>query len=998
MRRTVAFRFLVYCAIVLVLYPQTASAARVLGIDVSTYQGGSIDWDAVNSAGRVFAYARSSAGATIDDGTFAGNMSRGTDAGLLMGAYHYSYPQYNSPQTEAAHFLAHSGSYIGPGYLRPVLDVEEAGGTVPVGASSLSAWVNAFISYVTANSPYGAQAEPLIYCNTNYASNYLNSSVTSHDLWIANWNYSDAYAQNTANNPGTGVWGTAGINWSFWQYSDNGSVGGISPVDKDVANGDINFVRSFLIGPPPPDAFERFDVNNTTGGSGVANNGNYTWEAAKYSSTSAGTDAAAWNEGNFLRLAAGTDAGASNYTITANSNHTFAGMYLQTSGGGTVTVNGPGVLTTASGDQGMYVDTSTQNLKINAVIAGSSKLVWQGNGAGAGGSLFLLGDNTYTGGTALNTGSGVNFNNDHSFGTGRITLGYTGGTATQFVMANDVATGPVTLANAVTTKAGGTLVYVGPAAAPVTFSGNWTMPSGTSTLRIGNASHTSSKMIISGVMSGSGGALVKDGVGTLVLSGANTYTGGTTITAGILQLGDGGTAGKLSTTGAISNNGSLVFKQTDTVTQGTDFSGSAISGTGSLTQAGSGTLVLNAANTYNGKTIVNAGTLSVSAEANLGNVPFSNVPDQLTINGGTFQATAGFSISQTRGVTIGSSGATIRVLSGSLMAGTSITNTTGSTVTITGGADFNPSGNNSTTFTNGKWYITGGSRWLNGNNDNNSGAAPGSPVANFLTLDNGTYVNNGGHTLNANKGITLGPGGGTIDTTNGAMTYNGVITGAGALTKLSANTLTLGGANIYAGGTNLNAGTITIAGASAKLGAGNVTVLGATAGTSLVIQSGVTDAINNSALLNLAGGGTAGAADQGYANLGAGINEIIGSLLLGGAAQAQGLTYGSMSSAAAVRSDEYFAGSGIVTVGLPGDFNGDGSVDTRDFAAWRKSQDTYGGSAGYDLWQSNFGRTSGSGSSGSLSQTNVPEPGAMILGLLGVAAMAMLRSRRRNVS
>src|SRR5207248_1201842 len=127
----------------------------------------------------------------------------------------------------------------------------------------------------------------------------------------------------------------------------------------------------------------------------------------------------------------------------------------------------------------------------------------------------------------------------------RITLG-----TTQQVLADDVATAPVTLANPVTTNAS-QLIYVGPAAAPVTFTGAWTLASDSSEMTIGNASHTSSKMIISGAIGGSGGALLKDGVGTLVLSGANTYTGGTTISAGTLQLGNGGTTGKLSTSSAI---------------------------------------------------------------------------------------------------------------------------------------------------------------------------------------------------------------------------------------------------------------------------------------------------------------------------------------------------------------------------------------------------------------------------------------------------------------
>src|SRR6201999_2840992 len=125
-----------------------------------------------------------------------------------------------------------------------------------------------------------------------------------------------------------------------------GIGGGTSNVDMDVANFDTSVLQSTYVigGTPPPTVVQQFDVNGTTGGSGVAANGSYTWEAAKYSSTLAGTDPVAWNEGNCLRLAAGSDAGTNNYAITANSNHTVAGMTLQGSGGGTVTINGPGTL------------------------------------------------------------------------------------------------------------------------------------------------------------------------------------------------------------------------------------------------------------------------------------------------------------------------------------------------------------------------------------------------------------------------------------------------------------------------------------------------------------------------------------------------------------------------------------------------------------------------------------------------------------------------------
>jgi autotransporter-associated beta strand protein len=112
------------------------------------------------------------------------------------------------------------------------------------------------------------------------------------------------------------------------------------------------------------------------------------------------------------------------------------------------------------------------------------------------------------------------------------------------------------------------------------------------------------------------GALIKTGVGTLTLSGVNTYTGGTTISQGTLALGDGGTGGSLSTNSAIVNNGNLTVNQSDAVTQGTDFSGRAITGSGSLTKIGSGTLTLSATNTYTGATSVSNGVLQLTlAEA-----------------------------------------------------------------------------------------------------------------------------------------------------------------------------------------------------------------------------------------------------------------------------------------------------------------------------------------------------------------------------------------------
>lgn len=104
--------------------------------------------------------------------------------------------------------------------------------------------------------------------------------------------------------------------------------------------------------------------------------------------------------------------------------------------------------------------------------------------------------------------------------------------------------------------------------------------------------------------------LTKLGTNTLVLTGANTYTGSTFIKSGVLQIGDGGTAGEIGSTSSIVTNGTLRVNRNDSLTLT-----KPISGTGGFNQAGTGTTVMTNANTYTGTTVVNAGTLTYSGDA-----------------------------------------------------------------------------------------------------------------------------------------------------------------------------------------------------------------------------------------------------------------------------------------------------------------------------------------------------------------------------------------------
>ena len=124
------------------------------------------------------------------------------------------------------------------------------------------------------------------------------------------------------------------------------------------------------------------------------------------------------------------------------------------------------------------------------------------------------------------------------------------------------------------------------------------------------------------MISGSG-ALTKLGAGTLSLTGSNSYTGVTTVSAGTLSVGDGTPAGSVA--GDIVDNATLVFNRSNNLT----YAG-AVSGSGALTKLGAGVLSLTGSNSYSGVTTVSAGTLSIGAGSTTGSIA-GDIVDNATL-------------------------------------------------------------------------------------------------------------------------------------------------------------------------------------------------------------------------------------------------------------------------------------------------------------------------------------------------------------------------------
>ena len=207
--------------------PDKPASSLTEGIDVSHWQG-TIDWGKVRAAGKKFAFIKASEHTSFVDDKYQTNRSRAKAAGVLVGAYHFARPNSGTTDAyaEADHFIE-TADWVS-GELRPVLDLEDTGG---LSSSALQTWVKAFVQRIYDRT--GVRA--IIYVSPSFWSTKMGNSSwfaqNGYDvLWIAHW--------TTASSPSVPAENWGGKSWTFWQYTSDGSVPGISGrVDLDRYKG-----------------------------------------------------------------------------------------------------------------------------------------------------------------------------------------------------------------------------------------------------------------------------------------------------------------------------------------------------------------------------------------------------------------------------------------------------------------------------------------------------------------------------------------------------------------------------------------------------------------------------------------------------------------------------------------------------------------------------------------------------------------------------------------
>jgi autotransporter-associated beta strand protein len=365
----------------------------------------------------------------------------------------------------------------------------------------------------------------------------------------------DASAQSTGQGGSVVLWGVKGLSVTGSVAARGGDQGGNGGFIETSTLGwlDVRAVpdASAPQGQPGTWLVDPYDITIVSGATSSNINGSTPFVATgSGAQLSADTIVSALNSGTSVSISTGDAANGSD--------------------NGDITVAAPINATIATGNNPTLTLSAWRNIAIQSTISGSGNalnVTLNANQGNVGGSI------SSTANYALSlVGGTLNFNTDFTLLNSGLSSVYS------------VATG---IGNKMIASGSNNFVNV-------RANHDVDIPSA-STLRLNGSSSTP---YVSGVISGAG-SLLKTGTGTYTLYGDNTYSGATTISAGTLQLGNGGTSGSVASTSVV-NDASLVVNRSNALTIA-----STISGTGSLTQQGSGTLTLTGSNTFTGGTYVN---------------------------------------------------------------------------------------------------------------------------------------------------------------------------------------------------------------------------------------------------------------------------------------------------------------------------------------------------------------------------------------------------------
>ena len=735
---------------------------------------------------------------------------------------------------------------------------------------------------------------------------------------------------------------------------------------------------------------------------------------------------------------------AGNYIIDqAGFDLSFRGSGITVSAGATLDITN-GTITLQN--NGTLSVTGSNALKIHSKISDPTGITVSKGGAG---DLLLYNDaNDFTGKLSGANGGGLyitsikNTGVASAAGAGSIvetgfnnTIIYTGtGDSTNRTF-SIVGGGDDTLKN---NGASGALAWTG------AFTNT---KSGASTLRFSGTNTAANDFQGNLVNSGANVLTVtKEEAGTWIFSGANTYTGITTIAAGILQanradvvgvssaLGNGGairfTGGTLqySANSAGTNYSARILNNTtaaiklDTNGQNVTF-GTALSSTNTagLTKEGAGQLELkmSAAAQYSGTTTINGGTLKFAGAVDLDGISSSTININ---NGASLVIYSDFNrttLSNSKTFTFGSTG---------------------------GGSIVYDKGNHLWQSSTGKFVTTGGTQntisaagggFINPQNANavNFDVADGTDAVDLLVsaqISSGNYTKSGAGTLSITSFSNLGGGaaqpnltinGGTFDvggtarlTTAGQstgvvtsdilnngvyrhsssnpQTLSGVMSGTGALTQNGTGTLTLSGANTYTGLTTVSGGTLLVSGSISSTASVSVA-------SGAALASGTTGSITTAAAGNVA---ITGSLAPGGSTPGAGAGTLNFSLGAGGKlnfASSSTLLFGLGTTSDVVAfnaAGDWLSGSANATLQLDVTLAGFSYANTYTvFNNVTTDGFAFANITGYDAvnYTANF---ADAGSSYQVNFVAVPEPGSAVSLLGGLGMVVALRRMRRRSS